>query len=120
MHAYLGGIVKELGCKPIRIGGVEDHVHLLTTLSRTLAIADFIKETKRVSSIWGHQRQNTPKAFQWQSGYGVFSVSHSQLEPVIRYIDNQQEHHTRYDFQTELRELFRRHQVEFDERYLWD
>ena len=73
-HAYLAGCAKALACLPVRIGGTEDHVHLLTTLSRTITVADFVKETKRKTTLWvkektGHQD------FSWQAGYGCFSVS---------------------------------------------
>ena len=119
VHSILGGIAKRLDCSPIIVGGIEDHVHMLTTLSRTLNISEAIKEFKRASNHW--IGENRPIAnFKWQAGYGVFSVSHSQLEIVKRYIENQEAHHRKQTFQDELRELLRRHEIEFDERYVWD
>jgi len=120
LHEYLGGVSKTLKCAPLRVGGVEDHVHLLARFGRTLAIADWVKELKRVSSIWIHERSSKYKAFRWQAGHGVFSVSQSNLDRVAEYIARQQEHHRQMTFQDELRELFRKHHVEFDERYVWD
>ena len=119
MHQYLGGIAKEIGCLPIRVGGVSDHVHLLTTLGRTVTISGFVKEVKRVSTNWIKQQDGYEK-FSWQAGYAVFSVSPGDVDGVQQYIDNQAEHHSKKSFQEELRELFKDHAVEFDERYVWD
>ena len=107
-------------CTPLCIGGVADHVHLLTMFPRTITIADFVKETKRVSSIWVHEGEAGSDSFHWQSGYGVFSVSQSQVDTVRRYIECQEEHHRRVSFQEEYREFLKRHNVAFDERYVWD
>ena len=120
MHAYLGGCAKGLDCLPIQIGGVSDHVHLLTTLSRTLAIAEFVKEIKRVSTNWIHERGGLYHQFHWQAGYGCFSVSESKAEAVVRYIASQEEHHRKITFQDEYRELLRRHGQAWDEAYVWD
>jgi putative transposase len=120
VHAYLGACSKALGCLPIRIGGVEDHVHLLTTLPRTIAIADFVKEAKRVSTGWIQERGGMFRQFRWQAGYGCFSVSESQLPKVVRYIEQQVEHHRKITFQDEYRELLRRHGQSWDETYVWD
>ncbi len=120
LHSYLAGTAKSLGCQPIRIGGVSDHVHLLTSLSRTLSLAEFVKEVKRVSTGWIQQRRQIHKNFRWQSGYGAFSVSESKVAEVIRYIERPKEHHRTVTFQEEFRELLRRHRVGFDERFVWD
>ena len=118
MHRYLGGVAKTLGCQPLTVGGVEDHVHLLTTLSRTSTIADFVKETKRVSTVWV-QGKGRP-GFHWQAGYGVFSVGQSEVERVRAYIRDQAVHHTGVSFQEEYRKVLAAHGIEFDERYVWD
>ncbi len=107
LYSYMGGAAKSLDCQPIRIGGVSDHVHLLTTLSRTVAIAEFVKEVKRVSTAWIQQRSVANRNFRWQSGYGAFSVSESKVPEVSRYIGNQQELHRTVTFQEEFRELLR-------------
>lgn len=119
MHAYLGGCANTLGCLPIRIGGTEDHVHLLTTLSRTVAAADFVKEIKRNSTLWAKGKGGNGD-FAWQTGYGCFSVSESRIGVVSRYVENQEEHHRKITFQDEYRELLRLHGEKWDERYVWD
>ena len=120
LHSYLGGVAKSLGCRPLRVGGVPDHVHLLTTLSRTIAIAEFVKEVKRVSTGWIQQRSIAYRKFRWQSGYGAFSVSECKAPEGSRYIGNQKEHHRTVTFQEDFRKLLRRHGVEFDERFVWN
>ena len=117
--AYLGGTAKTLGCQPIIIGGFEDHVHLLTTLSRTVSVSDFVKETKRISSRWAKEEKGMPD-FGWQSGYGVFSVSESMVPKVREYIETQAEHHQAVSFQEEYRSFLERHQIPYDERFVWD
>lgn len=120
LHAYLGGISKQLGCPPIVIGGAEDHVHLLARLGRTITQAEWVKELKRISNLWLKERGREFADFEWQGGYADFSVSQSNLEQVKKYIANQEEHHRKMNFQDELRSLFRRHHIEWEERYIWD
>jgi putative transposase len=116
----LGGILKQLGCEPVVIGGVEDHVHLLFGLSRTAAMGEVVKELKRGSSLWIKERDTGLEQFAWQSGYGAFSIGFSQIEAVRRYILNQEEHHRHRTFQEEFRKMLARYQVVHDERYVWD
>src|SRR5262245_14272635 len=120
LHAQLGGISKALGCAPIQIGGVEDHVHVLARLSRTITQAEWVKELKRVSNAWLKERGRDFADFEWQGGYAAFSVSQSNLEQVKQYIAAQEEHHQKMNFQDELRALLRKHEVEWDEKYVWD
>ena len=120
LHAYLGGISKQLECPPILIGGVEDHVHVLARFGRTITQAEWVKELKRVSNLWLKDKGREWADFQWQGGYAAFSVSQSNLAQVTEYIANQEEHHREQTFQDELRALLRKHDVEFDERYVWD
>jgi putative transposase len=119
-HAYLGGISKKLDCPPIIVGGVDDHVHLLARQARTITQADWIKELKRVSSIWIKEREPILADFAWQSGYGAFSVSVSNLDAVEHYIAHQEEHHRERSFQDEYRAFLKRHNVAWDEQYVWD
>ena len=119
VHSYLGGISKQLGCAPIVTGGIEDHVHLLARMSRTVTQAEWVKELKRGSNLW-IKKQYSIRDFEWQGGYADFSVSASNLAKVKQYIEHQQEHHRRFDFQNELRSLLRKHHVEWDEKYVWD
>jgi len=120
MHHYLGGILKNLDCQPIVVGGVEDHVHALCALSRTCQVAEMVKEMKRGSSLWIKQAHPDQQDFAWQNGYGVFSVGYSQLGQVRDYIQDQQKHHLNRSFQDEFRLLLKRYAVEYDERYVWD
>jgi len=90
LHEYLGGILLNHDCQPIVIGGVEDHVHLLSTLSRTCDAAEMVKEVKRGSSIWLKNQRPVVAEFAWQSGYGVFSIGFSQIGAVRQYIENQE------------------------------
>jgi len=120
LHAELGGTSKTLHCPPIIVGGVEDHIHLLGRQSRTIALSDWVKELKRVTSIWIKEQGPQFETFAWQSGYGAFSVSQSQLSNVIHYIQQQEVHHRKKDFKTEFREFLKRHEIEYDERYVWD
>ncbi len=120
LHSQLGEISNRLDCPIIRVGGVEDHVHLLACLGRTTSLADWVKELKRVSNSWVRSHFPAHPQFKWQAGYGAFGVSQSQVETLIKYITNQPEHHRQLSFQDEFRTLLQRHGLEFDERYVWD
>jgi REP element-mobilizing transposase RayT len=120
LHAYLAGILQRIDCEPILINGVEDHVHILCNLSRTVAIAQLIEEVKKNSSKWMKEQSPAYRDFFWQSGYGSFSVSQSNIEQVRAYVAAQPEHHRKLSFQDELRALYRKHGIEFDERYVWE
>ena len=86
LHRYLGGILTNLDCQPIIIGGVADHVHILSTLSRTGTAAEMVKEVKRGSSLWLKTKSPDLHDFAWQNGYGIFSIGYSQVEEVRKYI----------------------------------
>jgi REP element-mobilizing transposase RayT len=120
VHAYLAGICRNQDSPSLRVGGVEDHVHILCYLGRTVAIADLVRELKRDSSKWIKQQSPQLAAFHWQDGYGAFSVSPSHVEPLERYIQDQEGHHRQESFQDELRRLLKKYSVEYDERYVWD
>ncbi len=104
----------------INVDGVEDHIHMLCRFGRTITQADWIKEVKRASNGWLKKQGREYKDFEWQGGYADFSVSHSNLEQVKRYIVGQEEHHRKMTFQDEVRSLLRKHGIQFDERYIWD
>lgn len=120
LHKYMMGVLQGLECWHSALDGVEDHIHCLCQLSRKTAIMDLIEELKTSSSKWIKTRGNAYHDFHWQAGYGVFSVSESQRSVVIRYIQNQEEHHRKSTYQEEFRALCARHQIEIDERYVWD
>jgi putative transposase len=117
LHAYLGGTVRGLDAFPEGIGGVEDHVHLLISLSPNHRLSDFVRELKKQSSVWVHE-EICDMQFGWQEGYAAFNVSPTAREDVRRYIENQIEHHRRTMFREELIDLLKRAGVEYDPRYL--
>lgn len=120
LHAYLGGISAKLECPTVVIGGMPDHVHILARLGRTIALADWVKELKRASTVWIRDQWQDLGSFHWQAGYGVFSVSQSNTDAVVTCIRNQEAHHRETTFQEEYRALLRKHGVAWDERFVWD
>jgi REP element-mobilizing transposase RayT len=120
VHAYLAGICKNSDSPALRIGGVEDHVHLLCRLSKTLDVSSFIRDMKRDSTNWIHEENPSLADFDWQNGYGAFSVSPSHTGALIEYIANQMEHHRQDSFQDEFRRLCQKYGIDLDERYAWD
>ncbi len=117
---YLGGICKGLECFPLKIGGHNDHVHILSSLSKKITVIKFLEELKSHSSSWIKTQGERYQNFYWQGGYGAFSVSPSAIESVKRYIENQHDHHKTITFQEEYRKILREHNIDFDERYVWD
>ncbi len=116
---YIGGILRNHSCALIAAGGMPDHAHLMVSLSRTLAVADSVRQIKSNSSGWIHEELDVAD-FQWQTGYGAFAVSYSNIDAVKTYLANQEQHHRAQSFQDEFRELLRRHDLDWDERYVWD
>ena len=115
---YMGGMIRAHKGHPVLINGPEDHLHFVLSIPVTTAIADFMRELKSWSSVWIHQTFPDLRAFAWQDGYAVFSVSPSVLPKVVEYVRNQQEHHKKVSFRDELIWLLKNHGIEFDERYL--
>ena len=120
LEAYLVGTLQRIECPPLCLRAVADHLHVLCGLSRTVTIARLVETMKTESSKWIKRHSRGKPAFGWQSGYAAFSVSASSAGRVKRYIEDQDAHHRVKTFQDELRAFLRRHQVEFDERYVWD
>ncbi len=120
LHAYMATVLQNLGCAPVLINSVEDHAHLLFDLARTVAISQVVEDVKKSSSKWIKTQGAEFAAFAWQSGYGAFAVSESNVESVRQYIANQREHHQKKTFLDEYRAFLKRHNVAFDERYVWD
>lgn len=104
----------------ISVSGVADHIHLLLALPATMPIAKAMQLIKGGSSKWVHDTFPDQRSFQWQEKYGAFSVSVSQVERIVRYIENQEEHHRKVGFQEEFRMLLEKHRINFEERYLWE
>ena len=115
--AYIGGLIKELKGKPVIINGMSDHVHLLVSLPPTVDVSKAMNFIKANSSKWVSQKFSKP--FEWQKGYGAFSVSRSNVDAVVKYIQNQEQHHQKFDFRTEFVALLQKNDVDFDEQFLW-
>ena len=120
MHAYLAKVLRQQNCETLIVNGVEDHIHALFALSRTHSIASVVKEIKRTSSGFAKALSQTLAKFHWQNGYGAFTVSQSNLDEVIRYIENQEDHHKCVTFQDQYRGFLKAYGMNYDERYLWD
>jgi REP element-mobilizing transposase RayT len=117
VFSYLGGIIRGIGGAPIQIGGMPDHVHILSTLPKTLSLADFVRTIKSDSSKWIKSLDNYYQSFAWQEGYGAFSVSSSQMKNTIRYIQRQPEHHKIRTFNEEYRLFLEAYGIDYDERF---
>ncbi len=120
LHAYLGGIVREIGGTALGVNSMPDHVHMLFSLPPAVALSEAMRLIKANSSKWVHERWPERPTFAWQLGFGAFSVSKSSVPQVLKYIENQKEHHRKTTFQEEFLNFLRRHEVEFDERYIWN
>jgi REP element-mobilizing transposase RayT len=120
LYEYIGGIIRAQNGHLIEIGGIEDHIHLLTNLSPTKAISDSIREIKANASKWSNELFSQANRFEWQKGYGAFSVSYSQIESVRHYIQNQREHHQTKTFEEEYIKFLELHSIVFEHRYLFE
>jgi REP element-mobilizing transposase RayT len=117
---YLGGIIKELRASPLAINAVADHIHILIRMPSDVAPADMMRVVKANSSRWVHEQWPARESFGWQIGYGAFSVSESNADQVKEYIARQEEHHRRMTFQEEFVAFLKRHQIQYDPRYVWE
>jgi putative transposase len=125
LYAYVSGILRDLNSKPTAMNGTADHVHLLVWLPPTLALAEAMRVVKANSSKWVNEElrrmeQRQGAKFGWQTGYAAFSVSRSGVDEVVRYIEQQEEHHRKFSFQEEFLALLKKHDIDFDERYIWN
>ena len=120
VHAYLAKACHNLECPSLVVGGVEDHVHALCRIAKTIAVADLIRELKRESSKWIKEEMPALRDFHWQTGYGAFSISPGHAEKLKKYIRNQEEHHRQESYQDEFRRICGIYGIAVDERYAWD
>ena len=120
LYEYIGGTIRALKGHLVEIGGVTDHVHILARLSPTLAVSDVIRDVKANSSKWLSEISAPHQSFEWQKGYGAFSVSYSQIPVVRQYIQRQPEHHKLVTFQEEYIAFLKRHEIEFRLEYLFE
>jgi putative transposase len=120
LHAYMATVLQNIECPAVLINSVEDHVHILFELARTVPVSQAVEEVKKSSSKWIKSQGAEFAGFTWQAGYGAFAVSESNVPVVRDYVASQQEHHQGKTFQEEYRAFLDRHRVAFDERYVWD
>ena len=119
LFAYLGGLTRELKGKAYGINGTADHIHMLISLPPVVSISEALRFIKANSSGWVQDKWPR-RSFAWQLGYGAFSVSRSNAPEVLKYIGNQEEHHRKQTFKDEFVDLLGKHEVHYDERYIWD
>jgi REP element-mobilizing transposase RayT len=114
---YIGGVIKGMDGIPIVVGGIEDHIHILASLPKTMALTDFVRNIKANSSKWIKTLDCYYTPFCWQDGYGAFSVSPSLLDKTINYIRKQEEHHRKRSFHDEYKSFLERYNISYDEKY---
>jgi putative transposase len=119
LYPYIGGIIKNEKGHLLSIGGMDNHIHLLTKFSPVNTVSYMLQHIKGSSSKWIHEKHEN-KSFSWQRGYGAFTVSESNLFNVEKYIKNQHEHHRKLTFKEEYLKLLKKHNILFEEKYLWD
>ena len=119
LYAYLGGLLKDIKCVPIKINGIENHIHILCIMSKNISLAGLTEDIKRNSSRWIKTKGDKYKNFAWQGGYGGFSVSQSKADVVKHYIENQKEHHKTLSFKEEYIRFLKEYDIDFNEDYLW-
>lgn len=120
LHRFMATIFRSAGCPSLAINGTADHVHVLFNLSRTKTVADIVERVKTKSSQWVKDKGPIYRHFHWQGGYYAFSIGQSQVEVVKKYIARQKVHHRKRTFQDEMRLLFAKYLVKYDEKYVWD
>jgi len=120
LFQYIGGIARENKIKLLAAGGVDDHVHLLISMPSTISISKALQLIKGGSSKWIHETFPEHRLFEWQQGYGAFSIGIGDIERTINYINNQAEHHGKMDFKIEFRAFLKKHGIEYDEQYIFD
>lgn len=120
LFKYLTGIVKMKGQLLISINGVPDHIHFLVRIRPNCRLSDLVREVKKSTTSFVNDQKFSKYKFQWQEGYGSFSYSQSQVKDVVKYIQNQKQHHDTTSFQDEYKEFLKRFEIEFEEQYLFN
>ena len=120
LYRFIGGACRDMQSPLLHAGGVEDHVHLLIRLSKTVAVSDLLLNIKRPSSTWAKNQRPGMHLFAWQDGYFAFSVGHDSIGAIRAYMDNQEEHHKNVSFQDEMLAFLKKYEVDYDPRFLWD
>ena len=119
LHSYLAGTCRNMESPSLAVNGTENHIHLLISLSKNIALADLLMNVKKDSSKWTKTQGHDHRDFHWQDGYGGFSVGESQVPTVIEYIRTQKEHHEQMFIEDELIKLAQRYGVQYDPKYIW-
>ena len=119
LFSYIGGICRRMDSPLLVMNGTSDHVHMLVSLGKTIALSDLMLNIKRDSSKWIKGKDTAMRSFEWQDGYFAFSIGESGVEALRAYIANQKEHHKTIDFKDEVRMLLKKYSMEWDERYIW-
>jgi putative transposase len=120
LYKYVCGIVNYKNQKVYAIGGVADHIHILLSIKPEISLSELVRDIKANSSKWINERKLVLGKFQWQEGFGAFSSAQSQLDNVIQYINNQEQHHQKRAFKDEYLELLKKFEITFDENYLFE
>ena len=120
LFAYIGGVLRKHNSVLIAANGTENHGHLLISQSKNISLSDLLRELKKASSLWIKTKNSVFKNFQWQAGFGAFSIGQSQIETVMNYIAGQKEHHRTELFEDEYRKFLQKYEVDFDEQYFLD
>lgn len=120
LFKYIGGIINHRNGMALEIGGMPDHIHILTALPKTVCLADYVRDIKAGSSKWIKMQGEHYRMFEWQEGYGAFSVSPSVLDKTVEYIRNQAEHHKKRTFAEEYKQFLDAYHIDYDERYLFN
>ena len=120
LYKYLATSIRSTGSNAYRIGGTQNHIHIACTLPRTMTVSKLIETIKTSSSKWMKKKDKRCDDFSWQSGYAVFSLGQSQLATLLKYIEQQKEHHRKKTFKEEVLDFLKKYGVDYDERYLWD
>ncbi len=118
LYSYIWGIIRNKKCMLYQINGVEDHIHILSDLHPSIALADYMKDIKVASSIWMKESALFPKFRGWAEGYGAFTKTYRDKGIIINYIKNQEEHHRKVSFEKEYKRLLKEHGVKYDERFI--
>jgi len=119
LWAYMGGVAQAHEMKALAVGGMDDHLHILLPLSSTMAVSKAMQLIKAASSKWLHE-QHHQRGFEWQEGYGAFSIGIAQVNATVAYIHRQKEHHRKHDYKAEFLAFLKKHCLDYDPRYIWD
>ena len=119
VHSYIGQLINITGCQTIRVGGIEDHIHVVCILSRNETVAHLVEEIKRNSSRWLKTLNSKYASFAWQGGYAAFSISQSIVEKTVEYVNNQKTHHQKNSYEDEYVQFLEKYRIDYDEKYLF-